>query len=48
MRATVILIALVVVFGSAYIADIYWYHGANSRIVVHSIGLVIAVLVNNW
>jgi len=39
MRAPVIVIALVVVFGSAYIADIYWYHGANGRIVVHSIGL---------
>ncbi len=48
MRATVIVIALVVIFGFAYIADNYWYHGANSRIVVHSIGRVIAVLVNNW
>ena len=48
MRATMIVIALVIVCGSAYIADIYWCHGANSRIVVHSIGRVIAVLVNNW
>ncbi len=45
MRVSIIVIALIVVFGCA---DIYWNNGAYSRMVVHSIGQGIAVLVNNW
>jgi hypothetical protein len=48
MRAVVFVIALIVAFGFAYIVDIHWYGGAYTRMVVHSLGLVIAVLVNNW
>jgi hypothetical protein len=48
MRAVVIVIALIVAVGFAYIADIYWCGSAYTRAVVHSLGLVIAVLVNNW
>ncbi len=48
MRAIVIVIALVVALGFAYIVDIYWYGGSYTRMVIHSLGLVIAVLVNNW
>jgi hypothetical protein len=49
MRAIVIVVvALVVAFGLGYIADIYWHGGSYTRMIVHTIGQVIAVLVNNW
>ncbi len=37
MRAIVIVIALVVALGFAYIADIYWYGGSYTRMVIHSL-----------
>jgi hypothetical protein len=48
MRAIVIVIALVIASGTAYFADVYWYGGSYSRMVVHSVALVISVLINNW
>jgi len=48
MRAIVIVIALVVVLGMAYMADSYCCGGSYTRMVVHSLGTAITVLVNNW
>lgn len=48
MRAIVIVVALVVVLGIAYMADSYCCGGSYSHMVLHSLGQVIAVLVNNW
>ena len=43
-----IVIALVVVLGIVYLADSYCCGGSYSRMVLHSLGVVFAVLVNNW
>ncbi len=48
MRANFIVIALVVAFGFACIADLYWNGGSYTRMVIHSLGLVVTALVNNW
>jgi hypothetical protein len=48
MRAIVIVVALVVALGFAYIADLYRYGGSYTRLVFHSLGAGFIVLVNNW
>ena len=48
MRAIVIVIALIVVLGIAYMADSYCCGGSYTRMVLHSLGTAITVLVNNW
>ncbi len=48
MRAILIVIALVVVLGIAYMADSYCCGGSYTRMVLHSLAVVFAVLVNNW
>jgi len=48
MRAIVIVVALVVALGFAYIADLYWYGGSYTRLVFHSLHAGFMVLVNNW
>jgi len=46
MRAIGIIIALIVAL--AFVADIYWYGGSYSRIVIQSLRDGFMVLVNNW
>jgi len=46
MRAIVTVIAVIVAL--AFVADIYWYGGSHTRLVLHSLGAGFMVLVNNW
>jgi hypothetical protein len=46
MRAIVTVIALVVAL--AFVADIYWYDGSYSRMVIYAPRVGFYFLVNNW